>query len=303
MRWWDEAKFGMFIHWGVYSDLGGVWEDQPVTGYAEHIFKKVCDKHGIKFGFYYSHAQDWSHEYGQRNTWDFNHPTEKKIWHERAEWAEHRKNSMIYLNEKSIPQLKEILSEKYDPEIIWFDTPEWLPEEYNQIILKTAREVADPKVIFNSRSGRGFADYRSTADKPEAFPPIKGYWEAIPTTNESYGYHKMDHSHKPASHFIKLISQAAARGGNLLMNVGPKGDGSIAGVDIKILNEVGNWLEVNGEAIYGTKTTPLPVHAWGESTVKSNKLYLHVYRFPENDKIILAGLKNEINKMYLLADP
>lgn len=383
MKWWDEAKFGMFIHWGVYSELGGVWEGEPVSGYAEHILrikeiplqryreevvanfnpvkfdaeawvklckaagmkymvitskhhdgfamfdtrvegwedydivdgtefkrdpmvelKEACDKYGIKFGFYYSHAQDWSHRYGQRNTWDFDHPSQKRPpWHDQPEWAGHREKSLEYVEEKSIPQLEEILSVKYDPDIIWFDTPSWLPQEYNQMILKRAREIAGRNVIFNSRSAEGYADYKSTADKPEAFPPVEGYWEAIPTTNESYGYHKMDSSHKPASHFIKLLSKAAARGGNLLMNVGPKGDGSIADVDIEILTGIGKWMQVNGEALYGTKRTPLPVHAWGESTVKGNNLYLHVHQCPESNEIVVAGLKTRVKKIYLLADP
>lgn len=383
MKWWDEARFGMFIHWGVYSELGGVWEGEPVSGYAEHILrakeiplqryreevaahfnplefdaeewvklcksagmkymvitskhhdgfamfdtrvegwedydivdgtefkrdpmvelKEACDKHGIKFGFYYSHAQDWSHRFGQRNSWDFDHPTQKRPpWHDQPEWAGHREKSLIYVEEKSIPQLEEILSEKYDPDMIWFDTPSWLPQEYNQMILKRAREIAGLNVIFNSRSAGGYADYKSTTDKPEVFPPVEGYWEAIPTTNESYGYHKMDTSHKPASHFIKLLSKAAARGGNLLMNVGPKGDGSIADVDIEILTGIGEWMQVNGEAIYGTKRTPLPVHAWGESTLKGNNLYLHVHQCPESKEIIVAGLKTRVKKIYLLADP
>lgn len=382
MQWWDEAKFGMFIHWGVYSDLAGVWEGEPVRGYAEHILrskkipleryknevaanfnptkfnaeewvklckaagmkymvitskhhdgfamwdtkvkgwenydivdgtkfkrdpmlelKRACDKHGIKFGFYYSHAQDWSHRYGQRNNWDFNHPTSKRPpWYNMPEWKHHIEKSLIYVKEKSIPQLEEILSEKYDPDIIWFDTPAWLPGEYNEMIVKRAREVADPKVIFNSRSAWGMGDYQSTCDKPEEFKPVDArYWEAIPTTNNSYGYHKMDHSHKPASHFIKLLSKAAARGGNLLMNVGPKGDGEIAAVDVEILKGIGDWLKINGDAIYATTKTSLPVQSWGETSIKGNKLYLHIHNYPE-EELTLGGLKNKVETVYFLAD-
>ncbi len=379
MEWWNDAKFGMFIHWGVYSDLAGYWKGEPYAGYAEHIMrmaqipletykkevaapfnpvdfdaeewvkickdagmkymvitskhhdgfamfdsdvpgwddydivdgtkwgrdpmkelKAACDKEGIKFGFYYSHSQDWSHEYGQRNTWDYKHPTVRNTWFDKPEWQEHREKSMIYVNEKSIPQVKEIIN-NYQPDVIWFDTRNWLPDEYNQIILTEARKLA-PNTIFSSRSAIGFADYQSTADKPIEFPPVEGFWEAIPTTNNSYGYHANDHSHKPSSHFIKLLSKAAARGGNLLMNVGPMGSGEIAPVDVEILKGIGDWLKVNGEAIYGAERTILPVNAWGESTIKGNTLYLHVFQWPDNGELVVGGLESDILSASFLGD-
>jgi len=380
MEWWNDAKFGMFIHWGVYSDLAGYWKGVPYSGYAEHIMrmaeipletykkevalpfnpidfdadewvkickdagmkymvitskhhdgfamfdsdvkgwddydivdgttwgrdpmkelKAACDKQGVKFGFYYSHAQDWSHEFGQRNTWDYKHPVQRNVWFDQPEWKEHREKSMIYVKEKSIPQVKEIIK-NYQPDVIWFDTRNWLPDEYNQIILTQARKLA-PNTIFNSRSALGFEDYQSTADKPVEFPPVEGFWEAIPTTNNSYGYHAKDKSHKPSSHFIKLLSKAAARGGNLLMNVGPMGTGEISPVDVKILQGIGDWLKVNGEAIYGTERTSLPVNAWGESTVKGNTLYLHVFQWPDNGELLVGGLESEILSASFLCDP
>jgi alpha-L-fucosidase len=140
--------------------------------------------------------------------------------------------------------------------------------------------------------------------KRAGYTPVKGryYWEAIPTTNKSYGYHREDDSHKPPSHFIVLLSKAAAKGGNLLMNVGPKGDGTIDVRDQKILKGIGAWLSVNGEAIYGTRETPLPVPSWGQTSVKGNKLYLHVHSDP-GEVLALGGLKNKVNSAYLLADP
>lgn len=215
---------------------------------------------------------------------------------------------------KSVPQLKELLSKKYDPAIIWFDTQYWLPAEQNAYILSKAREFADPKVIFNSRSSIAFADYISTVDMPDEISPIRHmmtqytpvngryYWEAIPTTNKSYGYHREDNSHKPASHFIELLSKAAARGGNLLLNVGPKGDGVIDMRDQKILKGIGAWMSVNGEAIYGTQETPLPVQSWGQTSVKGEKLYLHIHNDP-GEVLTLGGLKNDVKKAWLLADP
>jgi len=378
MKWWDDARFGMFIHFGVYSDLGGVWNGEPVEGYAEHIMRKAkiplevykkevvanfnptefnagewvaicknagmkylvitskhhdgfamydskvtdydivdmtpfkrdliaelkvaCDKEGIKFGLYYSHAQDWSHPAGQQNIWDFpGQPTRNRWWnHEPWKsngWAE---KSKAYVKEKAIPQLYEII-DQYDPAIIWFDTQLWLPENLQTEIVKAGRERTN-KAIFNSRSAPGYADYLSTTDMPAEFPPKDGYWEAIPTTNHSYGYHSMDHDYKPSSHFIKILTKAAAKGGNLLLNVGPKGNGKINDIDINILKGIGDWLKVNGEAIYGTEKTTLPVNEWGVSTKRDNNLYLHVFKWAENEKLVVGGLKSEVKKVYLLAD-
>lgn len=379
MKWWSDSRFGMFIHWGVYSDLGGVWKGKPVKGYAEHIMrtaqiplevykkevvanfdptefdadewvrickdagmkymvitskhhdgfamfdskitdydivdmtpfkrdpiaelKVACDRQGIKFGLYYSHAQDWSHRYGQRNTWDFEGQPTRNRWWKHSPWKESNwaEKSKIYVKEKSIPQLFEII-DQYNPAIIWFDTQLWLPEELQIEIVKAGRERTQT-AIFSSRSAPGYADYLSTTDMPANFPPKDGYWEAIPTTNHSYGYHSMDNDYKPSSHFIRLLAKAGAKGGNLLMNVGPKGNGKINDIDIEILKGIGNWLKVNGEAIYGTQKTTLPVNEWGVSTQKDKNLYLHVFNWPDNEGLIVGGLKSEVSKVYLLADP
>ena len=290
---WDSKVPG----WGDDYD---VKDATPFNRDPMAELKKACDKHGVKLGFYYSHAQDWSHPYGQRNTWDYKHPTERGKWHKDPNWSEHLENSLKYVYEKSIPQLKELIT-NYNPSIIWFDTRDWLPEEYNRIIVSEVRKIA-PDVIFNSRSSIKSKDYKTTADRPDEFPPYPTYWEAIPTTNESYGYHPGDTSHKPASHFIKLLSKSSARGGNLLLNVGPMGNGEIDPTDVNILSEIGEWMQVNGEAIYGDKRTTLPVNAWGESTMSGDKLYLHVFKWPKDGKLVVGGLLSKVEKAYLLSD-
>src|SRR6185295_2281502 len=108
------------------------------------------------------------------------------------------------------------------------------------------------------------------------------------------GYHKADRTHKPASHFITLIAKAAARGGNLMLNVGPRGDGTIDPADVAILKGIGKWMSTNGESIHGTTRTPLPVQAWGESTRKGNTLYLHVFDWPAGGELMVGGLKSNV---------
>src|SRR5207248_11526434 len=118
----------------------------------------------------------------------------------------------------------------------------------------------------------------------------------------SYGWNPLDHSQKPPSHFIQLLAKAAARGGNMLMNIGPRGDGTIDPADEEILQGIGKWMSVNAESIKGTERTPLPVQSWGESTRKGNTLYLHVFTWPKDGKVVLGGLKSNVSSAYLLGD-
>jgi alpha-L-fucosidase len=388
VAWFRDARFGMFLHFGVYSYLGGIWKGEPVQGYAEHIQRKnkipvavyrsevaghfnptefnadewvatakragmgyliitakhhdgfamydsdvsdynvvkatpwkhdpmkdlaaACKKHGIKFGFYYSQAWDWEHPDGTGNDWDYTNPGGDKKLFGGTEWwkADPSQVARIrnYVDKKAIPQLKELVA-KYDPDIFWFDTPAKLPPEENIRILKAVRE-AKPNVVVNSRivqpipagPPNNFGDYLSTTDKPAEFPPHDGEWEGIPTTNESYGWHQKDLSHKPVGHFINLLAKAAARGGNVLLNIGPMGTGKFDPKDAAILDGIGTWMKVNAESIHGTVRTGLPVQAWGETTRKGNMLYLHVTNWPRKGRIVVGGLKSNVKRAYLLAD-
>lgn len=383
IAWWREARFGCFIHWGVYSVPGGTWKGKKVDGYAEHLMRKekisrdtyfreliqpfhpdkfdadawvrtihdagmryliitakhhdgvamyptaigdysilasgfktdpmlalskACKKYGIRFGFYYSHAFDWEHPDAPGNDWDYDNPGGDKLLHGGTGWydthPELLPKAIRYVNEKAIPQIKELLT-KYHPDILWFDTPHKLPLSENIRILQAIRSV-DSTVVVNGRLARSsnisFGDYKNTADRPAAFYPVTGDWEAIPTTNESYGYSRYDSSHKPAGFLIRLLAQAAARGGNLLMNIGPQGNGVIDPRDTIILHRIGQWMERNGESIYGTTATPLPIQPWGVSTRKGNQLYLHVFRWPQQGKLYVGGLLSKVEKAYLLTD-
>lgn len=378
LDWWRQARFGMFVHWGVYSDLSGTWKGKKYGGYGEHIqrmakipiavyhkevagkfnptefnadewiklakeagmgyfvitakhhdgfamydskvsdativratpfardpmkeLKAACVKHGIRFGFYYSHAFDWGEENGPGNDWDFQNPGGDKLLHGANWWEkfpEFLPKARRYVDEKAIPQLRELIA-NYDPDIIWFDTPHKLPPEENRRILAAVRK-AKPTLVVNGRLVRGLGDYQSTCDRPAEFPPQSGDWEGVPTTNESYGYNANDHSHKPASHFIRLLAKSAARGGNQLMNIGPMGNGKIDEADAGILRGIGAWWKVNGESIRGTTSTPLAVQAWGESTRKGNRIYLHVFDWPADGKLVVGGLKTDVKSGHLLS--
>lgn len=383
MEWYNEAKFGCFIHWGVYSEAGGEWNGHPVDGYSEHLMRKerippeeyrerlvlpfdpagfdadewmrhardagmryfivtakhhdgfamfpsdaypydirltradrdplkelrdAADRYGIRFGFYYSHAFDWEHPDAPGNDWTYGNPGGDRLlggsnwWLSRTDFLPRAER---YVTEKSIPQIVELI-EKYRPDLLWFDTPHKLPLYQNIRILRAIRE-ADPEVVVNGRLARfpggNLGDYANTGDRAAHFFPNEGYWESIPTTNESYGYSRHDRSHKPPAHFIRLLASAASKGGNILMNVGPRGDGSWDPVDVEIFRGVGRWLEVNGESIYGTVQSGLPQQRWGVTTRKGSTLYLHVFEWPRDGRLTVGGLTSDIAEVRIIPAP
>jgi len=188
---------------------------------------------------------------------------------------------------------------------LWFDTPHKLPLSENIHILQAIRET-DPNVVVNGRLARSadisFGDYKNTADRPAEFYPVEGDWEAIPTTNESYGYSKYDSSHKSVAFFIQLMAKSASRGGNLLMNIGPKGDGTFDTRDVAILQGIGDWVKKNYESVGGAGASGMPLQNWGVTTRKDKKLYLHVFQWPQNGKLQVGSMPAMAKKVYLLAD-
>lgn len=263
---------------------------------------------GLHVGFYYSHAFDWEDPNAPGNDWDYQNPAGDKGLFGGINWYNEHPELVPriekYVYGKSIPELKELIA-KYHPDIFWFDTSSKLPFFEQAAIVKAVRE-ADPNVVINGRAARttgvNLGDYLDTADRPEELRPTPGDWEAIPTTNESYGYDKLDPVHKPVSYFIQLLAKTAAKGGNILLNIGPKGDGTIDQPDEEILAGIGKWMAVNGESIHGTQRTPLDRQAWGDSTVKGDTLYLHVMNWPSNGKLLVGGLLSGVKQTYLLSD-
>ncbi|WP_343566078.1 alpha-L-fucosidase [Sphingobacterium sp.] len=380
---WKEAAFGMFVHWGVYSQYGNIWKGKKGGGYAEHLmrvmqiprqeyldsaarfnpekfdaeewvllaknagmkyfiitakhhdgfalypsrysstysvkstaFKRdplaelahACRKHGLLFGFYYSHAFDWEHPDAPGNDWDYANPGGDKLlgganWFDNhPEWLP---KAQRYVDEKAIPQIKELIHQ-YRPDLLWFDTPHKLPLSENLRILKAIWDT-DPSIVVNGRLARtaekNYGDYLNTADRPEEFYPVaKGAnWEAIPTTNDSYGYSSTDANHKPTAHFIQLLAKAKAMGGNILLNIGPKGDGSIDAPDVAILKGIGGWMTKNKASVIGVEPAPLPRQQWGVITKRKDILYLHVFNKPKGGQLTVGGLTAAVKSISLLS--
>ncbi len=361
LKWFREAKFGLFIHWGLYSQLAGTWKNKNYYGSGEWImnqakipvkeYEKVAEdfnpvdfnadewaqlaedagikylvitakhhegfamydskvsdfnivkatsfkkdpmkalaaataKRGIYFGFYYSQFQDWHEPDGGRNTWDFD---------------ESKKNYKAYYRQKAIPQLKELLTNYGPLGIVWFDTPGGLTKEETQNLVDSLHAL-QPNSLFSSRVGQGLGDYKDFGDSEVPPVPIKGAWESIYTHNDSWGYIEHDMNFKSSKEIIQLLANVASKGGNLMLNVGPDGKGNIPPYSVQFLKETGKWLSKNGESIYGTTYGFVPAQPWGVTTSKAGKLYLHVFKKPENGKLFIPNFANEITKAYSLAN-
>jgi len=361
LQWWREARFGMFIHWGVYSVPAGEWKGQPVAGLGEWImnhaqihvpeyeqlakqfdpekfdaeawvkiakdagmkyivitskhhdgfamfgskvskynivdatpFKRdpmkelaaACQKAGIKLCFYYSHAQDWHEPDAAGNNWDF--PDETK------------KNFAKYFEEKCKPQVRELLTNYGPIGLIWFDTPRLITKEQSEELAALVHQI-QPNCIVSGRVGHGAGDYDSAGDNQISVGKVKRDWETPVTMNDTWGFKKNDHNWKPTSILIQQMAQVVSRGGNYLLNVGPTSEGVIPQPSVERLAEVGQWVKVNSESIYDTTPSPFPYELpWGLITTRPGKLYLHVFKWPQKE-LVLYGLKNKVQKAYLLS--
>lgn len=361
LAWWREAKFGLFIHWGVYAVPAGKYGDNdtygewimwnnkiPVSeyqGYAKKFnpikynpaawvkivqdagmrYIVITSKHhdgfalfpskasawniadatpygkdllgplvqaanaqGIKVGFYYSQAQDWNNRGGAI-----------KSFKEGGGWDEAQKGSFdSYLEKTAIPQVREILT-NYPIDILWWDTPINMSAQRAAPIAQLLKELR-PSIITNMRLGGSTGDYST----PEQFVPstgLKGDWETCMTMNAHWGYNAADKNWKPSSDLIHKLINICAKGGNFLLNVGPTAEGEFPPESIERLRDVGQWLKVNGESIYGTTAGPFPFLSWGAATRKGNTVYLNVFEWPADGKLRVP-LHSQVKGATLLSD-
>ncbi len=392
MAWWRAARFGVFIHWGVYSQWGGVYHGHqqarggaewimnrskiPVTEYQERaksfnpvnynpdaivkmakdagmkyiiitakhhdgfaLFKSAaskwnvadatvygkdllkpladaCRKYGMKLGFYYSQAQDWNNPGGaaarkeMREGWP--NPDSAKIdaytAAHKGHWdpLQETKTFDQYIDEVSVPQVKEILSNYGDVAVLWWDTPTNMTDEAAQKLQDALK--LQPNIITNDRLKR--PNFPGDTKTPEQKIPTQAEldgqdWETCMTMNGSWGYKSWDHNWKSAEMLIRNLVDIASKGGNYLLNIGPKDDGTVPQESIDRLAAIGEWMKVNSSAIYATQASPLPDLSWGRCTMKDNgsntTLNLFIFDWPADGKLVVPALANKVINAKLVA--
>ena len=355
MKWWRDAKFGMFIHWGLYAVPAGEWNGKKVSGYGEWIQSQgkipekdyaklqtkfnptkydpaqwvsiaksagmkyivITSKHHDGFALFDSKLTDYDvmgSPYGRdllKPLADACHAAGMEIcwYHSILDWHQPTaKGKEFPQYEKYLRgQLKELLTNYGRIGVLWFDG-EWIPEwneEYGRNLEAYLREI-QPDLIVNNRVGKR---KHSPGDfgTPEQEIPATGMpgwdWETCMTMNNTWGYKSDDHAWKSTEDLLHKLVDIVSKGGNFLLNVGPTAEGLIPAESVKRLEEIGRWMDVNGQSIYGQPTaSPFSKLAWGRATQKPGKLYLHVFDWPADGKLTVPGLQNKVAKAYLLAD-
>jgi alpha-L-fucosidase len=258
--------------------------------------KDSCDAVGVKFCLYYS-ILDWNH--ASQSGYNF---TKMQSFDARTAYITDMK-----------AQLKELI-EKYQPAILWFDgdwtynfgTPtlaSWWTKA-DGLDLYNYLTGLDPNLLINERvfRGAGLGDWMCPEQTVPATPEGRP-WETCQTMNGTWGYASWDNNYKTTKTLIQQLVQVVSRDGNYLLNIGPKGDGTVTPQSITALNGIGDWMKTHSESIYGTTRSPFSVEpAWGLYTKKAGKLYAHVFLWPANGLLKVPSLTNTINKIYLLND-
>lgn len=387
MQWWNDARFGMFVHWGLYSIPAGRWgerswnhsgaewiqqkagvpanvyqkellpqfrpkpdfatawaqlakmagcrylvftskhhdgfalHDSPLTDFdakdacGRDVFEEIVEAtraEGLKVGAYHS-LIDWHHPQAYAGQ---GLPTVEGV-------SNDGRDNAIYVNYLH-GQVKEIMSNYGSIDILWWDFSSeqcqgesWRAKELMALVRKY-----QPQIVMNNRLYRsaeaGWPDNHDWSKgfyidpqygdfcTPEQRIPANGiegvYWETCMTMNKSWGYNQHDHAWKSSTILIRNLIDIVSKGGNYLLNVGPKADGSLPEESIERMKAIGEWMNRNGDAIYGTTASPYGKPAWGRYTQKPGTLYAHIFEWPEDCELSIPLGNRQPSKVYILAD-
>lgn len=407
LKKFNDNKFGMFIHFGVYSDLGGFWKEKEIKGIGECIMRyaeisrlayreaaskfnpvkfdaeawvlaaktagmryivampkhadgfamynstvtnydlkhvthfdrdpmvelyQACRKHGINFSIYFNYLDWMDGGNGGVKDYEQNHPEEKKGYQYWANtWDPASVSFTDYLQNKYKPQLKELLEKFPGMQELWHDMPMKITREQSFDIYKMVYEL-QPGILENSRVGNDLGDFwipgdniipedkmkyqlNGTAVDPKKIKDLA--WETPGTMNNTWGYRKDDHDWKSTDELLYWLIAITSKGGNYLLNIGPTGEGLFPEESLKRLNDIGDWMRINGKSIYGT-------HKWGVDhegpasisingtdsrrkkgfnanitsqdfwfSQKDNHLYITSLKWPEDKRVVIKSISKE----------
>lgn len=373
MKWFRDARFGMFIHFGLYSEAAGVWDGKDV-GFSSYFgfrnplewapllkkfdpkkfdadkivlaakaagmkyliitskhhdgfclfdskytdfdvmnspfgrdiigeLSKACQRHDMRFGFYYSIIDLHHKDYLPRPGFD-PRPAEGRDF---ERYVQFMKN-----------QLRELLTNYGEIDVVWFDG-EWESSWTHERALDMWDFIKkiQPNALINNRIDKGRAGMQgmNTADhflgdfgtpEQELLKRNPGVdWETCQTMNKhgNWGWRTNEANYYSSTELIRQVINCASMGGNMLLNIGPKGDGSIPAPQQERLTAIGKWMDANGDAIYQSSASPFKVAPdWGCSTTKGKTLFCHVFDFPTDGKLILPALEGDVIKAWAYAD-
>lgn len=354
MEWFEEAKLGIFIHWGIYA-VNGVSESWSFYNnylpYEEYMnqtkgftaskynpkewldliqesgarytvlttkhhdgvalwdtkagdlsvvkstpagkdlvapFVEEVRKHGLKLGFYYS-LLDWSHPDYPNKT-----KTETRYKDDPARW-----NKFVQFNFTQLAELNKI----WKPDLYWFDGDwEQSAEAWNSKGIVDLLRSTNPNVIINSRI-QGYGDYATPEQGVPVVRPKDKYWELCMTMNDSWGFQHADTNYKTPHILLRTFVDCLSMGGNLLLDIGPKEDGTIPEEQVAILKEFGRWIKKHKEAVYETRAGIPAEHFQGYTTLNKAGDILYLYLpYRPNGPIEIKGLMNKVNRVWVVGN-
>jgi len=378
MKWWKDARFGLFIHWGLYSVPAGEWNGEtnhaewirttahiPISEYEKFVqqFNPVkfnaeewvklakqagmkyivitskhhdgfcmfdtkqtdfsimstpfhrdvmkelaaaCKKEGVQLCFYHS-IMDWHHpDYLPRRDWEKDRPAAGANF---SNYISYMKN-----------ELRELTSNYGKIGVLWFDG-EWentWTHQKGKDLYQYVRSL-QPSILINNRvdvgregmqgltkEGEFVGDFGTPEQEipPTGMPGVD--WESCMTMNNNWGYNSHDNNWKSSEDLVRKLIDIASKGGNFLLNIGPTSQGVFPDPAIDRLRDIGSWMSVNHESIYETQASPFKKLSWGRCTQKAinggTRLYLHVFDWPSDGKLVVPALGSQVTNCYALED-